>query len=264
LNCYNHANATALTICTGCSRALCEICAERHAQACGRGYEPAPYWMDRSQTCYNHIFEPGRALCGRCQRPVCRRCGEMLGGQVVCPECRTFDGTERSAGALGQQRYAPMDAGRTEGKASSLAWVVAGGVVLALVAAVAFGTFALPRNVDAQVGASAAASPTDVVQRHYAALQAGDYQTAWQQLSPSSQSQLGYQAWANSYSRTIVQPSGLKILEQSDTSASVAGTIVVIEEGLPPRTGLGRWTLVVVGGTWRLDTMALSGLVSPP
>jgi len=136
------------------------------------------------------------------------------------------------------------------------------GIAIALVALVATGVVAFPGQASAQAGASAANPPADVVQRHYAELAAREYESAWQQLSPSQQKQLGYGPWVNSYTSSRITPTGLEFVSQTPTAATVVGAVTVTSSGGASMAGRGRWTLSLIDGVWRLDSTSYEGVGS--
>jgi hypothetical protein len=93
---------------------------------------------------------------------------------------------------------------------------------------------------------------------------AGDYQAAWQQLSPHFQAQLGYERWVNARSSEVFDPVGLEVVARTDSTATVAGGVEVREPGASGGTSrAGRWDLVLVEGAWRLDSSSVGEGAEP-
>jgi hypothetical protein len=248
VHCYHHSNAPAMIVCLGCLRALCEVCASGHEHYCERGYKPSIGAASTDQPCHHHAFEPPRGICAGCGQPICIRCGGMVDGQLTCPDCRQREDVPSQYGAQAPQ------AGRGGSRILAVAGVLAAGLVLAVAALLLAGVVALSGSVNAQAGSSGEPAPTDLIQRHYADLAAGEYQAAWQQLSPSAKSQVEFSAWANSYAGTQIAPSALEVASQSPTSATVVGDVTISSGSTVASLGRGQWTLTLVDGAWRLDT----------
>ena len=156
---------------------------------------------------------------------------------------------------------APQTA-RGRNRITHMVGIAAVGIAIALVALVAAGVVAFPGQTSALAGASAASAPAELVQRHYAELAAREYESAWQQLSPSQQKQLGYGPWVNSYTSSRITPTGLELVSQTPTAATVVGAVTVASSGSAPMAGQGRWTLSLIDGAWRLDSTSYEGVSS--
>jgi hypothetical protein len=256
MRCYHHADTPATVVCLGCLRALCEVCASRHEHYCERGYKPSLGAAAVDQPCHHHAFEAARGICAGCGQPICVRCAGMVDGQLTCPDCR-----EREVAPSRQMQQVPQEAASWR-RALGVVGVTALALVIALVVLLAAGVVALPGSVSAQTGASGSSGLTDLVERHYALIEGGEYQLAWQQLSPSAQSRAGYAEWANSYAGTRITPSALEVSSLSAAEATVVGDVAIGSDGAAQETSRGQWTLCLVDGAWRLDSSSFTSAVS--
>ncbi len=195
-------------------------------------------------------------MCSGCGQPICVQCGGMVDGQLTCPDCRQRQDAAYSV-------VAPSTlAARWPFRALAVAGIAALGVVIAVVALLFAGLVAHSGSANALADSTGAGSPADLVQRHYAVLASGDYQTAWQQLSPSFQSQVQYAAWANPYAGSRIEPSKLDVSSQSGTSATVVGDVTITSDQAAPTIGRGQWTLSLVDSGWRIDTASFMSAMS--
>lgn len=256
MRCYHHANAPATTVCLGCFRALCEVCARRHEHFCERRHQPSQVLESLDQPCRDHAFEPARGVCSTCHRPICLRCAETIDGQTTCHDCA------RRASVPQSIVPRPPRQVRSRQWLLEMLGVVAIAVLIALVALVGAGVVALPRGVNAQAGATGTAAPIDLVQRHCADLAAGEYEAAWQQLSPSAQKLVEFTSWADSYAGFRIEPSKLEVASQSSTSAVVVGDVTITAGSLAPTAGRGPWTLTLVDSAWRIDSIIFTSATS--
>ena len=254
MRCYHHQNAPATVVCLGCLRALCDKCASGHEHLCERGYEPSLGAAAINQPCHQHAFEPARGICAGCGQPICVRCSGLVDGQLTCPDCRGRDAVTFGPPQPARRKWSwPRSLG--VGGAAAI------GLVIALVALLAAGVVVLPGSANAQAGSSASVTPTELVLRHYAELSAGSYETAWQQLSPSFQKQVDFATWANSNAGSRVEPSDLVIASQTPTSATVVGSATVTSSAGTSAVVQGQWTVVLIDGAWRLDSISFMSSV---
>ena len=100
-------------------------------------------------------------------------------------------------------------------------------------------------------------TPAAAVTRFYRAIGARDLEAAWEFLSPRFQGTIAYEKWLEGYATTRgAEVTSATTSSQTNSSAAVEVTVVsidVIEGRRVSKTFQGSWTLVSVGGQWRLD-----------
>jgi putative serine protease PepD len=123
------------------------------------------------------------------------------------------------------------------------------------------GGAAAPAPAPSQPTAPSGAGPADAVRQHYSAINARDFATAWNLLSPRFQSTQSYNTWVNGFSTTrSVQLTSVSTVSELPGSATVAVTIVSTDAsgaGTVTRTFQGTWTVVQIGGAWKLDAASI-------
>ena len=104
-------------------------------------------------------------------------------------------------------------------------------------------------------------APEDAVRRHYAALGARDFQTAWGLLSPDVKADIAFEDWAAGYRTTqSVTVTSISTVAQTASAATVQVTVVStdVQDGRTiTQTFSGTRQLVNSGGTWLLDAASM-------
>jgi hypothetical protein len=110
--------------------------------------------------------------------------------------------------------------------------------------------------------ASAQPSPAQAVHQYYAFINAHNFPGAWGLLSPGRQAGLDYNTWVDGHRDTLsVQTAKASPVAASGGAATVAVTILAVDATSPgtiTKTFEGTWSMVLVGGSWKLDAPSLA------
>lgn len=104
--------------------------------------------------------------------------------------------------------------------------------------------------------------PADAVLAFYGLLNGGEFNDAWNMISPRYTSSHSFDDWVKGYATTqSVTVLSAATTSQTDTTATVNTTIQSVDEQadgtLLTQQFQGAWNLVLVAGNWKLDTASI-------
>ena len=120
-----------------------------------------------------------------------------------------------------------------------------------------YGIDLLAGALEVQEAPLPAGDPADAVRQFYLAIGAGDYESAWNLLSPRSQATKDFESWAAGYRDSgSTEGTVATTVQQVGRTAVVEADVIYKKNDGPGGTQHLKvvWTLVVAGGGWKLDT----------
>ncbi len=105
------------------------------------------------------------------------------------------------------------------------------------------------------------ASPAESVRQFYGHLNNGDFQLAWDLLSPPYQAALDFETWVKGYSATrSIHVTSTRVTAQNGPQATVEVSIAATDAagtGVRTTAFAGTWEMIFAAGRWMLDAPAM-------